>query len=69
MPNPRHSDSSYLADSQALYDSAPSEYDRVYFDPITGGFILLHANHNRQNLASERVVAEALVHQGRRVYL
>jgi Contact-dependent growth inhibition CdiA C-terminal domain len=59
----------YLAASQILYDSAGSEYGRSYFNPATGGFILVHGAHNRQSLASELFVAQSLANQGQRVYL
>jgi Contact-dependent growth inhibition CdiA C-terminal domain len=69
VSNSASSSPEYLDDSQHLYDIAAPEYDRIYFNRATGGFVLLHLAHNRQNLESEQIVAQALADQGRRVYL
>jgi hypothetical protein len=66
---PSNSSPEYRAESQILYDLAEPEYDRAYFNPSNGGFILLHTHHNRQNLTSEIFVAQALADCGCRVYL
>jgi hypothetical protein len=69
MANLSNSSPEYLAQSQMLYATATPEYDRIYWNPTTGGFILLHAAHNRQNLPSEMIVAQVLADRGQRVYL
>ncbi len=69
MANSSNPSSEYLAKSQILYSAATSEYDRIHWNPSTGGFILLHVAHNRQNLPSEMIVAQVLADRGQRVYL
>lgn len=69
MPNSASSSLEYITESHVLYDSAPLEYNRSYFNPTTGGFILIHIAHNRQSLASELAVAQVLADQSKRVYL
>ena len=57
----------YIQQSQNIYDLAEAEYERYYYDEDTGGFILIHQNHNTNN--SERFIAEILARLGRRVKL
>jgi hypothetical protein len=59
----------YLSESLVLYESAPLEYDRFYFNLTLGGFVLVHIAHNRQQILSEQTVARYLADQGDRVYL
>jgi Contact-dependent growth inhibition CdiA C-terminal domain len=69
MANSSNISPEYLAESQILYGAAAPEYDRIYWNPSTGGFVLLHSAHNRQNLDSEMIVAKVLADRGQRVYL
>ncbi|MBA3924025.1 MAG: hypothetical protein H0X31_20945 [Nostocaceae cyanobacterium] len=57
----------YRKQSRNLYENADLEYQRCYFDEITGGFILIHHNHNLSD--SESFVAEVLAKMGKRVKL
>lgn len=60
-------ESSYLQESKRFYDNAQAEYNRYYYDSSTGGFILIHQDHNT-NL-SEIFLAEIFARQGKRVIL
>ncbi len=57
----------YIQQSQEIYQNAPLEYERHYFDQNTGGFVLIHQNH--KTTPSEVFVAEVLARQGKRVKL
>lgn len=57
----------YIQQSKAIYESAAPEYRRSYFDDVTGGFVLIHQEHNLNN--SESFVAEVLAKMGKRVTL
>ena len=59
--------SDYIQQSQELYDNASLEYERYFFDKRTGGFVLIHQNHN--TTTSEVFVAEVFARQGNRVKL
>lgn len=58
---------SYIQESQEIYNLADPEYERYYFDVVTGGFVLLHQTHNTN--ASELFVAGVFARLGRRVKL
>lgn len=60
-------ESGYIQQSQEIYNSAEPEYERYYFDADTGGFVLIHQNH--QTSESNRFIAQTLARQGRRVKL
>ena len=60
-------ESNYIQESQNIYNFAEPEYERYYYDERTGGFVLIHQNHNTND--SERWVAEVFARQGRRVKL
>jgi hypothetical protein len=53
--------------SKEIYDNAAPEYEKYYFDNSTGGFILIHQDHNTS--VSDRFIAMALAKQGKRVKL
>ncbi|MEG3851013.1 hypothetical protein QT971_28580 [Microcoleus sp. herbarium19] len=57
----------YIRESQNIYDFADPEYERYYDDDDTGGFVLIHVNHNTND--SEKFVAEVFAKLGRRVKL
>ena len=57
----------YIRESQNIYNFADPEYERYYYDNDTGGFVLIHLNHNTND--SERFVAEIFAKLGRRVKL
>lgn len=57
----------YIQQSRQLYDDASLEYERHYFDQKTGGFVLIHQNHN--TTISEVFVAIVLARKGKRVKL
>ncbi len=58
---------SYIQESQEIYNFAEPEYERYFYDENTGGFVLIHQDHNTND--SERFVAEAFAVQGKRVKL
>lgn len=60
-------ESSYLQESKRLYNNVQPEYHRYYYDSSTGGFILIHLNHNTN--PSEIFLAEIFAKQGKRVIL
>lgn len=60
-------ESGYIQQSQEIYNSAESGYERYYFDADTAGFVLIHQNH--QTSESNRFIAQTLARQGRRVKL
>jgi hypothetical protein len=53
--------------SREIYNSAEPEYERHYFDENTGGFVLIHRDH--QTTESDRFIARTLANIGRRVKL
>ena len=57
---------SYIQESWEIYNQAP-EYERYYYDEDTGGFVLIHQDHNIND--SERFVAVVFAKLGRRVKL
>lgn len=57
----------YIQQSKAIYENAELEYQRSYFDDVTGGFVLIHQEHNLND--SESFVAEVLAKIGKRVTL
>jgi hypothetical protein len=59
----------YVRESRTIFDNAEPEYERTHFNESTGGFVLTHKGHSRQNIASELFVAEALAIRGDRVWL
>ncbi len=59
----------HLSKSQELYESAECEYQRTYFDEKTGGFVLTHEQHGKQNIQSEQFVAQVFATQGKQVRL
>jgi hypothetical protein len=59
--------SEYIETSKAIYENAEPEYQRHYFDEGSGGFVLIHQQHNLNN--SEIFVAEVLAKMGKRVTL
>jgi hypothetical protein len=58
---------SYIQKSQEIYNLAELEYERYFYDENTGGFVLIHQDHNTND--SERFVAEVFASLGRRVKL
>lgn len=58
---------SYIEESQEIYNLAEPEYERYFYDENTGGFVLIHQDHNTTN--SERFVALVFANLGRRVKL
>ncbi len=48
----------YIQQSKEIYENALVEYERHYFDRNTGGFVLIHQNHNTS--LSEIFIAEVL---------
>jgi hypothetical protein len=58
---------SYIQKSLKIYQDAASEYQRYYFDINTGGFVLIHQDHNITS--SEQFVAKILANQGNQVKL
>jgi hypothetical protein len=59
--------SEYIETSKAIYQNAEPEYQQHYFDEVSGGFVLIHQQHNLNN--SEIFVAEVLAKMGKRVTL
>lgn len=57
----------YIQQSKAIYENAEPEYQRSYFDEVTGGFVLIHQQHNLND--SESFVAEVLAKMGKKVKL
>ena len=54
-----------VAKSKEIFDNAKPEYERYYFDELTGGFVLAHENHNRgESFDSELFVAEVFAKNG-----
>ena len=60
-------DDNYIQQSKEIYKTALVEYKRHYFERNTGGFVLIHKNHNTS--LSEIFIAEVLARQGKRVKL
>jgi hypothetical protein len=58
---------SYIEESQEIYNLAEPEYERYFYDENTGGFVLIHQDHNTTD--SERLVALVFASLGRRVKL
>lgn len=58
---------SYIQQSLEIYNQAEPEYQRYYYDEDTGGFVLIHQDHNTND--SERFVALVFAKLGRRVKL
>lgn len=58
---------SYIQESQEIYNLAESEYERYYYNESSGGFVLIHQDHNTND--SERFVAFVFADLGRRVKL
>jgi Contact-dependent growth inhibition CdiA C-terminal domain len=56
-----------LERSQNIYNSFSEEYERYYFDENTGGFVVIHQNH--QTTESERFIARILAQNGKQVKL
>ena len=59
--------SQYSDRSRQIYNRAEPEYERYFYDENTGGFVLIHQNHNLTD--SERFVAEVFARFGRMVKL
>ncbi len=60
----------YIRESKDLFDNADSEYERLHFDQQSGGFVLVHNDHNRDNaFSSELFVARVFARRGNRVKL
>lgn len=59
--------SDYIEESREIYQNAGQEYQRYYFDEDTGGFVLIHQEHN--TIESDCFIAEILAKQGKRVSL
>lgn len=53
--------------NREVYNNAGQEYERYYFDEISGGFILIHQNHNLTE--SEIFVARIFAQSGKKVTL
>lgn len=60
-------ESAYVQQSREIYNSAEPEYERYYFDINTGGFVLIHQDHNTSS--SEIFVALVFAKQGKQVKL
>ncbi len=45
------------------------KYQQTYFDQETGGFVLIHEQHGKQDIQSEQFVAQAFAEQGKQVRL
>ena len=56
-----------IQESRKVYDSFSEEYQRYYFDELTGGFVLIHQNHN--TTPSEIFVAQIFAQSGKQVKL
>lgn len=59
--------SDYIQQSRKIYNNTEPEYERYYFDEDTGGFVLIHQNHNTSE--SDKFIAQALALRGNRVKL
>lgn len=59
----------HISKSRELYENAEYEYQRTYFDEKTGGFVLTHEQHGKQDIQSEQFVAQTLATQGKQVRL
>jgi hypothetical protein len=59
--------SQYIEESWEIYNQVAPEYERYFYNENTGGFVLIHENHNITD--SERFVAEVFARQGKRVKL
>ncbi|PSF32674.1 hypothetical protein C7H19_21360 [Aphanothece hegewaldii CCALA 016] len=57
----------YIQQSREIYEQATSDYERYYFDENTGGFILIHQEHNKST--SNVQIATVLARLGNRVKL
>ena len=55
----------YIETSRAIYKNAEAPYQRYYFDDKYGGLVLIHQQHNLNNL--ESFVAEVLAKMRKRV--
>jgi len=59
-----------VSTNKEVFDKAEPEYERIYFDQTTGGFVLLHTGHNRgESLESELFIAKVFAKNGGRVKL
>lgn len=57
----------YIQESQEIYNFAEPEYERYFYNENTGGFVLIHQDHNTTD--SEKFVAKVFAVQGKRVKL
>lgn len=55
--------------SKRAYESFGPVWERHAFDEDTGGYVVVHRDHERDNLASELRVAEVFMREGRAVRL
>ena len=60
-------DSNHIQQNKQIYNLYTAEYEQYYFDDQTGGFILIHQQHNLN--PSELFIAEAFAKQGNQVKL
>lgn len=59
-----------IAQNRIAYEAAGLEYEKHFFDEQTGGYVLIHQGHNRnESFASEVFVAETFAKEGRAVEL
>ena len=56
-----------IEDCWDLYNNFGDDYERYYFDEITGGFVLIHQNH--KTTESELFIAKVLAQKGGQVKL
>ncbi len=56
-----------IEESREFYNNIDKEYERYYFDEITGGFVIIHQNHNIT--VSEMFVALVFAKLGKQVKL
>jgi hypothetical protein len=56
-----------IEESRKVYNSVGEEYERYYFDEVTGGFVLIHQDHNTTN--SEVFVTQVFAKLGKQVKL
>jgi hypothetical protein len=50
-------------------DKFEPKYRQIYFDEETGGVVLIHEEHSRQDIQSEQFIAQAFAKQGKQVRL
>jgi len=59
-----------ITQNKQIFDHAEPEYERAYFDPIAGGYVLVHEGHNRgESFGSELFLAEEFAKKGSTVIL